>query len=567
MATSLPVLVGYGNLLLITLIVTAIVAVAVVYQAFFAIRYPASLPLGGEPPGARRFSLRTRWRYYTDCAGLYRQAYEQYTKKGKAVLLPGLGCRLDIILPQSAMRWVLARPENELSHADAVLEVVQLKYGLGDEKYKADPWPGMLVKTEINAMLENVCADMNDELAHAFDRLLGDTGSDSDSWKEIDLLHTVRLVVAQAASRFTVGLPLCRNQQYLRDCLRVVDGIVLNGGLTGACPRALRPILGPIFSWNLRRHVDRVKKHFEPLYRRRMQDLTMNNNNNNKRDEEGARQAKGDPTTKPPDLLQMMLQYGLKERPGEVYDVDSMARRLCFANFAAFHQTSILITNMLLNILSSDAEFNTISVLRDEVARIVTGVGSPTGAAADDDLHPQWTKYKVAQMVKADSVARETLRLNSYSNRGLFRKVMVDGIVTEEGIRLPKGAYLSFLGHPLQCDPDTFDRPFRYDPFRFSRAREAAADHKGNAGLSNLSFVATSPQHLPFGHGNHSCPGRFLVDFELKMIIAYLLENYHLDFPAEYAGNRPPNRWVAEALAPPAAVKIRVKRQKKETAH
>lgn len=123
------------------------------------------------------------------------------------MLLPGLGFRYDIIMPQSAMRWVLARSENELSHAEAILEVVQLKYGLGHERYKADPWPGMLVKTEINSMLENVCAAMNDELSHAFDTHLG---SDAESWKEIGLLGTVRMVVAQAASRFTVGLPLCK---------------------------------------------------------------------------------------------------------------------------------------------------------------------------------------------------------------------------------------------------------------------------------------------------------------------------------------------------------------------
>lgn len=110
-------------------------------------------------------------------------------------------------MPQSAMRWVLSRPESELSHGDAILEVTQLKYGLGHEKYKADPWPGMLVKTDINATLEAVCADLNDELTHAFDQYLG---SDTQSWKEIDILSTIRKVVVQAASRFTVGLPLCK---------------------------------------------------------------------------------------------------------------------------------------------------------------------------------------------------------------------------------------------------------------------------------------------------------------------------------------------------------------------
>lgn len=259
------------------------------------------------------------------------------------------------------------------------------------------------------------------------------------------------------------------------------------------------------------------------------------------------------------DLLQKMLQYAQKERPNELHDLDTMTRRLCFANFAAIHQTSLLVTNMLLDILGSDAEFNTISVLRDEVARVIIGTDGGSG---------EWTKYTVAQMVKSDSVARETLRLNSNTNRGVFRKVLVKGLKTDSGLELPKGAYISFLSHPLQCDPETFDDPFRYDPFRFSRAREAAAASAANAEddgkprLSHLSFVSTSPEHLPFGHGNHSCPGRFLVDFEAKMMIAYVLMNYDVEFPAEYDRKRPPNRWMAEALAPPSGARIRVKRRR-----
>lgn len=204
LATFLPSLGAYGNLVIVPAI---IVAVIVVYQTLFAIHYPANLPLAGEPAGKRWFSWRTRLRYYTDCGALYRETYEQYTRHGKTCVLPGLGFRYDIIVPQSAMKWVLARPENELSHADAILEVVQLKYGLGHTRYKSDPYPGMLVKTEINAMLESVCADMNDELAIAFDRYFG---SDTESWQEIDLFSNVRMIMAQAASRFTVGVPLCK---------------------------------------------------------------------------------------------------------------------------------------------------------------------------------------------------------------------------------------------------------------------------------------------------------------------------------------------------------------------
>ncbi|KAG2412462.1 hypothetical protein HFD88_010019 [Aspergillus terreus] len=508
----------------------------VIYRAFFAIRYPANLPLAGEPDGKRTFSWRTRWRYYTDCEALYKETYDNYTKRGKTVLLPGLGFRHDIVLPQSAMRDIMARPEKELSHADAVLELVQLKYSLGHEKYKADPWPCMLVKSDINSKLEAVCDGMNEELKYAFDKYVG---CDTESWKEVDLLETIRMVIMAAASRFTVGFPLCRNEAYLRACWKVNDGIMINGGLTGATPRLLRPIVGPLVTMKLRQSIEQVKKHVEPIYRQRVQALSQQNS---------AEKPASDETQ---DLFQQMLRYAQRERPGELHDLPSMCRRLCFANFAAVHQTTLLVTNMVLNIVSSDPQYNTISVLRDEVKDVI-----------GPDSNTKWTKYKVAQMIKSDSVARETMRLHSNTNRGVFRKVLVEGIKTEDGIELPKGAYVSFLGRPLQCDPETFEDPFEYDPFRFSRIREQAPrDTKGRSSASHLSFVSTSPEHLPFGHGGHSCPGRFLVDFEVKMIVAYLLMNYDVEFPAEYKGQRPANRWMAEALMLPSGARIRIKRR------
>lgn len=37
---------------------------------------PSGIPLIREPEGARRFSLRTRLAYYTNCEALFREAYE-----------------------------------------------------------------------------------------------------------------------------------------------------------------------------------------------------------------------------------------------------------------------------------------------------------------------------------------------------------------------------------------------------------------------------------------------------------------------------------------------------------
>ncbi|KAL2822403.1 cytochrome P450 [Aspergillus granulosus] len=498
----------------------------IVNALFFRVANPLGVPLIREPTGKTSFSLKTRLAYMFDCETLFREAYQKYSKLGKAVIIPGFGVRDEIILPARSLRWVLAQPDSVLSVSDAFVEVDQVVYSLGHERYVADAWQGLLVRLELNSVLEHIVAAMNDELGVAFDARFG---TDEDNWKKIDLLETVRMVVAQAASRFTVGLPLCRNEQYLKDSFDVVDGCIINAGVTGGTPRILRPLVGPLMSLKSRLAQRKIKKHFESTYRERLETL---------------KHPRDDPS-EPQDLLQMMVRYAERERRDELYDLDIFARRLSAANFGSMHQTSIQVTNMLLNIMGSDEEYNTVAVLRDEVSRIL-GRGDAT-----------WTKAKVSQMTRADSVARETLRCQSFGGRAVFRKVMTDGVETDTGVKLPKGCIISFLSQPAHADEAKYDDPLKYDPFRFSRIREADAS-KANT----LSFVSTSPDHLPFGHGKHACPGRFLIDFELKMIIAYVLMNYDVKFPEEYHNKRPENKWMTEAIVPPPGVKILIKRRK-----
>ncbi|KAI3325750.1 cytochrome P450 [Xylariaceae sp. AK1471] len=516
--------------------IAILLAVAwVVQELFFTVRYPSNLPRIG---GKSRFSLRTRWRYHTDALGLYKEVYESYSKKGKTVLVPGLGFHDDVILPPTALRWLQRQPEHLVSAAAAQNEVIQPYYGFGHDKFADDPWSGLLVKTDLNAVLENVCAAMNDELGLAIDSHFG---TDTKAWKDVHLMPTIRLIVAQAATRFTLGgspagRKLCRNEAYLKACLDITDALVINAGLGSASPKLLRPLLGRLGGISAKRQMKDLEKYFEPVYRERMRIL----------EEEAA-----NPGMKTPeDHLQIMLRFALKERRDEALSLHDMTKRLCIANFGSMHQTTIQIVNMLLNILDSDAEFNTISTLRDEVARVL-GADKTAG----------WNKSRVAAMMRADSVARETLRLYAFGLRAVSRKVVGDGLVTDDGIALPKGSMVSFIAYWTQTDGDTFSDPFKYDPFRFSRAREAEMDEQGKPGLTSLSFVSTGLQNLAFSHGKHACPGRFLVDFELKMIIAHVLMNYDVEFPPEYNGKRPQNNWLTDACFPPQDVKVRVKRK------
>ncbi|KAI0600030.1 cytochrome P450 [Biscogniauxia sp. FL1348] len=528
----------------LAVVVFAIIGL-LVYRALFPISYPRNLPRLGEKEGISWRAMRQK--FLTDCTAVFKDAYENYSKKGRTVLIPVFGPHDEVILPPTSLQWLCRQPDSVASSLHAQIDSIQLDHSLG-YKFAHDPWGGMLIKTDLNTALESVCATMNDEVAAAFDDCFG---TDSENWKELDLFPACRILAGRATLGFTLGdspegQRLCRDAKFVESCYSVLDGMLETAGALSGTRKFLRPIHGRWASRIMRKRLEDLKTRLEPLYRERMQIIQQ--------------QATHKDVRVPQDLVQMMLQYAAKERPEELASLDDITKRLAVSNFGTMHQTIITLHNLLLDVVGSDSKYNTIALLREELARIITD--------SDNGVSTRWSRSQVAAMTRADSVARETLRVHSFIGRTVQRLIVApEGLMTEDGIRLPQGTMVSILAHQSQTDEEKFPDPEEYDPFRFSRQREAAADPAtGKPGLSHLSFVSTSPDYLPFSHGKHACPGRFLVDFELKMTLAYALKNYDIEFPESYGGKRPPNVWFVGFGIPPLEAKVRVRRRKGETA-
>lgn len=54
-----------------------------------------------------------------------------------------------------------------------------------------------------------------------------------------------------------------------------------------------------------------------------------------------------------------------------------------------------------------------------------------------------------------------------------------------------------------------------------------------------------------------SSPGRFFVNHELKMLLAYMLINYEV----QYLPERPPNKWFGQNVVPDMKATIKVRRR------
>ncbi|KAI0909568.1 cytochrome P450 [Ustulina deusta] len=122
------------------------------------------------------------------------------------------------------------------------MDTMEPFYNLGHDKFADGPWGGMLVKTDLNAVLENVCAAMNHELGLAVDSHFG---TDTKAWKDIDLMPTI-------------------------PCLNIADELMMGAGLSGASPKLLRPILGRLGGIAARRQIKYPEEYLELMYRERM---------------------------------------------------------------------------------------------------------------------------------------------------------------------------------------------------------------------------------------------------------------------------------------------------------
>lgn len=80
-------------------------------------------------------------------------------------------------------------------------------------------------------------------------------------------------------------------------------------------------------------------------------------------------------------------------------------------------------------------------------------------------------------------------------------------------------------------------------------------------------FVTTSPQSLAFGHGKHSCPGRFFSNNEIKVILIELIRNWEIRFPDDVKSEggewrRPKNKYSGVESSPDMNANIEIRRRK-----
>lgn len=99
-------------------------------------------------------------------------------------------------------------------------------------------------------------------------------------------------------------------------------------------------------------------------------------------------------------------------------------------------------------------------------------------------------------------------------------------------INIPRGTIIALPVDQVHYDEDVYPQARTFNPFRFvvpePRPGELA---KGEA--TGKAAVTLDDAFLGFGAGKHACPGRFFAVHEMKLMAAFALLNYEVEYVKE----------------------------------
>lgn len=166
------------------------------------------------------------------------------------------------------------------------------------------------------------------------------------------------------------------------------------------------------------------------------------------------------------------------------------------------------------------------------------------------------TKEAVDKLFRTDSAVKESLRVSPFNVLAPLRIVGADnGLDLGDGFHLEKGERFGAPFLSIHHDNEYYKDALQYDAFRFSREFESPESSHRQSTHQDLS-VNVNEHFITFGHGRHTCPGRWYTAQTLKQTLAYIVQNYEV----ELKGHREKTKSILNIILPPINSRVRIKR-------
>ncbi len=418
----------------------------------------------------------------------------QYSRYNKPFILPNLATGAEVILPMSQLRWLLDQPDHILSQAEVNREFLHADWTMLHPNIVRDSVHGPVIRREMTKGLDSYADEVVDEIRDSLKTFWGD----KRQWHEVAVYDTMLNVISRISNRALVGLPLCRDEEYIRSSSTFARFVVITASLLNLLPSVLRPVLGPLITAYDMYHYRRMTEHIFPVIKARM-----------------AAFQPGHDYKKPDysihnDYIHWALHHAFCQDDPAERTPEMITKRLAVLTFGAVHSSVITITNAIFDIASSPASIAIQQGLREEVEHVTNNNNHSHGPTVigTTTTTTMWKGLNLAKMIRLDSALRESMRLWGFLSRGVMKMVMVpDGMMIPSGEHLPFGAKVGVTAYAVHHDESIYPNALCFDPFRFSRPVESASAVSSVLGVDEvpirrpLPMVKSTDSFMGFSHG------------------------------------------------------------------
>ncbi|KAI1793056.1 cytochrome P450 [Ganoderma leucocontextum] len=479
------------------LVVAGLAILATVYIVRWKTHPLRSIPTVGGP-SAPGLSILTALNFMRNGKEVLQEGYQKY--HGSVFKVALLQHWMVVVSGPKMVDELRRRPDDELSFTEGTEEIMPLKY-LVEPEVSESPYHLDVIKEKLSRALPAILPDVIEELKLAVPEHIPTKDAE---WTTVNVMTSMQKIVARASNRIFVGLPLCRNEEYLDLAIRFTMDVVKDQVVMTLIPYSLTKYIGRLVS-TTKRTIRQAMSHMGTVISERKANM----------EEFGE-----DWSDKPNDMLQWLIDEAVPRNHSDL----SIGERIMLVNFAAIHTSSTSLTHVLYD-LAAMPEW--ILPIREEIESVIATDG--------------WSKLAMAKMWKLDSIFRESSRFHGIVMTTITRKALKD-VTLSDGTFIPKGTLLAAAAHPTHHDESLYANADVFEPFRFAKMREGDGE-----GLKH-QFVNTSVDYVSFGHGKHACPGRFFAANELKALASYILLNYDIKLGGD--GKRPPNMYYSTNIVP-----------------
>ncbi|KAI3614209.1 cytochrome p450 [Moniliophthora roreri] len=455
-------------------------------------------PVGGDGYFS---SYVTAFRFFGHAKELVLEGYEKY--QGRVFKIPRLTKWIVVVTSPQLVDELRKAPDECLSFEEAVNDSLQVEHTLGGPIHH-DPYHIGVVRGALTKNLGVKFDEVSEEIAAAF----GDEMPATNEWTKRSVSDSILQIVARASNRLFVGLPLCRNKEYLDLNIKFTIQVVVSAQLINMFPEFMKPFVGQ-FLTSVPKSIKLARKFLDPIILERSEKQEAHATSDSGWED------------KPNDFLMWLMDIAT----GPQRTTHDFVMRILTVNFAAIHTSSMTFTDALYY-LAAHPQY--VPELRKEIENVVKKDG--------------WSKASFQQMRKLDSFLKEVGRIAGLGGLTSARKVMKD-FTFSDGTTVPAGTTVSLPSAGVHLDSKNYENPYVFNPWRFSDIRSSSSDESIKHQMSSPNI-----EYLLFGSGRHACPGRFFAVNELKLLLSHVLMNYDVKFDGE--GGVPNATWFGASRVP-----------------